>query len=314
MFVGSCSGKIRAFEAKSGRVRWEYDVRQDGKQFAFHGDPLLLDNLVVFTCDNSWREEGVGHVYALTQSTGKLAWKHRESTGIPSDVVRLGPSVFAVTLKDDLLALDARTGQLRWRFGTGAEPEALDISASPAVCDNHVYFGGRNGRAYALRAGDGAIDWECDLGARICTRLIVRDGDLYVGTANDKLCRLNRHTGCVIGEVALAAQPCYAPAVTPDAVLVRAGGQSLLCLDRSLGLTRWRKEIEDRWTSKGPVVHGSEVLMGSNTGEVAGLSLDDGTPRWSRGLAGRIRCMGSSGDLLFAGTQEGMLYVWRSEP
>jgi hypothetical protein len=58
--VSSCNGMIRALDRKTGLVKWEYDIRKDGEQSQFHGDPLVTDRLVVIGTDGK-----IGYVYAF---------------------------------------------------------------------------------------------------------------------------------------------------------------------------------------------------------------------------------------------------------
>ena len=54
-----------------------------------------------------------------------------------------------------LYALDAQSGQERWKFETGAS-----IGFSPAVSDGVVYFGNDAGRLYALDVRSGQERWK----------------------------------------------------------------------------------------------------------------------------------------------------------
>jgi membrane peptidoglycan carboxypeptidase len=51
---------IRALDNKTGKVKWSYDIRNDGEQSQFHGDPLVTDELVIIGTDGN-----IGHVYAF---------------------------------------------------------------------------------------------------------------------------------------------------------------------------------------------------------------------------------------------------------
>lgn len=313
LFVGSCSGVFRAFDRLSGEVLWEYDIHQDGKQRSFHGDPLLVGNLVLATADNAWTEEGVGHVYAFEQGTGAVRWKHREEIGIASDVVLGGSTVYAITLRDELLALDLHTGDERWRFKSGAKNAGFEMNASPAVAGERIYMGAVDGTVYALDAASGDTVWKRSLEDRVTTNLLIHRGQLYVGTAAGRMFLLNGKTGAVDGEIELPGEPRDTPAVVRDGVLVFAGRNRVVCLDPLLKKVRWQQKTVGRWRSKGFAVRGELVLAGNNTGEVIALDSADGTPRWRRTLTGDIRSVGGSGELMYAGTFEGMLYVWRAE-
>ena len=82
-------------------MKWQYDISKDGDQRQFHGDPLIADELVVIGTDGN-----IGHVYAFERYTGIVRWKYRvNERGVASDIVRLGDSVYAVTLGNELLSL-----------------------------------------------------------------------------------------------------------------------------------------------------------------------------------------------------------------
>jgi outer membrane protein assembly factor BamB len=81
-----CNGLIRALDKKNGQVKWEYDIRKDGEQSQFHGDPLITDQVLAIGTDGK-----IGHVYAFEPTTGAVRWKYKvKDSGVASDIVRLG--------------------------------------------------------------------------------------------------------------------------------------------------------------------------------------------------------------------------------
>ena len=74
MFIGSCAGNFYALNKTTGEVQWSYDIRKDGKQQSFHGDPLVISDLILIGTDRSCDPEGVGHVYAFERSSGNVRW------------------------------------------------------------------------------------------------------------------------------------------------------------------------------------------------------------------------------------------------
>ena len=56
--------------------------------------------------------------------------------------------VYVGSNDDYVYALDARSGELRWRYETGG-----DVDSSPAVVDGVVYVGSEDDYVYALDAG-----------------------------------------------------------------------------------------------------------------------------------------------------------------
>ena len=64
VFVGACAGVFYALDKNTGQLQWSYDIRKDGKQTSFHGNPLITDDLILIGTDRNCDPEGVGHVYA----------------------------------------------------------------------------------------------------------------------------------------------------------------------------------------------------------------------------------------------------------
>ena len=36
-------------------MRWSYDIRQDGKQISFHGNPLVVDDMILIGTTKVWK-------------------------------------------------------------------------------------------------------------------------------------------------------------------------------------------------------------------------------------------------------------------
>lgn len=101
---------------------------------------------------------GDGSVYGFEGSTGTIAW----STRLGKPVSAVGPGgvgsstalyndqhgmVAAVGGPDAMWGLDARTGEVRWRWGA---PKGGMFGSSPLVRDGCLYVGGEDGWLYAL--------------------------------------------------------------------------------------------------------------------------------------------------------------------
>ena len=73
-------------------------------------------------------------------------------------VAAVGDTVYFGSSSDcTVYALDARTGQVRWRVDTEGP-----VRMAPTVWKNKVYVGSDDGRAYCLAAGDGKLIWRFD--------------------------------------------------------------------------------------------------------------------------------------------------------
>ena len=55
VFIGSCAGVFYALNKATGKMRWSYDIRQDGKQISFHGNPLVVDDMILIGTTKVWK-------------------------------------------------------------------------------------------------------------------------------------------------------------------------------------------------------------------------------------------------------------------
>jgi outer membrane protein assembly factor BamB len=296
---------IRALDTKTGQVKWEYDIRKDGEQRLFHGDPLVTNDLVVIGTDGA-----MGHVYAFEKSTGLVRWKYKvEDRGVASDVLRLGRNVYAVTLGDELLCLDLETGKPNWTFHSGSRSKDPYLTSTPAITSERIYFGGLDGIIYALDAQSGKLAWKKELGGRVTTSLAVRGHDLYVGTAKRHVYRLDTDSGNVLGNFATESEPRWHLTLAEDSLVVFVGDEILASLDLSLKNLRWSAEASKEWTSARPYLWQGFVLAGDRR-ELVAFRSSDGAREWSHKFPETIRGIGTSEEVLYVGSLKGPVFAY----
>lgn len=109
MFIGFCAGNFYALNKTRGEVQWSYDISKDGKQQSFHGDPLVIGDLILIGTDRSCDPESVGHVYALERGSGNVRWKYG-STSVATDIIQVGSNVLFGSFQDQWSSVDLRRG------------------------------------------------------------------------------------------------------------------------------------------------------------------------------------------------------------
>ena len=298
---------IRALDNKAGQVKWSYDIRKDGEQSQFHGDPLVTDELEIIGTDGK-----MGHVYAFERSTGAVRWKYRvENWGVVSDVLRLQNKVYAVTLRDEVVCLNLEDGKLNWTFHSGYSDQATNFlwTSTPAVSDDRIYFGGLDGIVYALGAQSGKIIWQRDLAARVTTSVAVQGHDLYVGTAKRRLYRLDTGSGEVLSDFAAESEPRWSLLIARDSLVAFLGDEVLASIDLSLKKIRWSAEAPKEWTSARPYLWRGIVLAG-NRRELVAFRSSDGAREWSHQFPETVRGIGTSDEVLYVGTLKGPIFAY----
>lgn len=314
LFIGSCAGNFYAINKTTGEMQWSYNIRQDGKQQSFHGDPLVTNNLILIGTDNSCDPEGVGHVYAFERDTGRVRWKYR-STSVPTDILQLNSNVYFGSFQDNWSSVDLHTGNLNWSFSTGAPNKNCDMPKAPVTDGNRLFIAGLDLVIYSLEASSGRVTWKRKLAAAPSTALALRDKSIYFGANDQRIYRLNAETGAVISELATEAKPVGRLAFANDSLFMflenapeRVG--YIISVDSKLSGVRWKQRSFPDWASERPHLWKESVVAGNCRGGLAAFRATDGEPQWNLSLKGCIRSIGSSGNMLFAGVQEGTIYAY----
>ena len=301
---------IRAIDRNTGKVKWEYDIRNDGEQSQFHGDPLVTDRLIVIGTDGK-----IGHVYAFERSTGSVVWKYKvNERGVSSDVIRLGENVYFVTLGNELVCVDLETGKTKWSFRSSysGSDDCLTCS-SPWAADGRVFFGGLDGFAYGLDAQNGKLLWKRDLGAKVTTSAAVKGNSVYVGTAQRHIYRLRTDSGEILGDASMEATPSGHLIPVGDSLLAFLGDEVVASFNQDLKKLQWSVEASKEWTSARPYLWHDLVLAG-NRHELVALRSTDGSRSWSFQFPETVRGIGTSTDVLYVGTLKGPIFAYSPNP
>ena len=133
VYIGSWDSYLYAIDAESGQQKWAFKSGEDNNvhnQVGFQSSPTVVDGTVYVGCRDA-------HVYAIDAATGKKRWDYPTSkswvNGTPA--VRDGTVYVGTSDSSRLLALDARTGRLRFNFDAKAY-----MFSSPAIAAIQVYF------------------------------------------------------------------------------------------------------------------------------------------------------------------------------
>lgn len=308
LYVGSCSGVFYAFDRATGDVRWSHDTQTDGPRCSFHGDLLAADGLIIVGSDSSEK----GHLYAFEAETGVVRWKRPMGRGVPTDILRYEDHILSVTTDGELFAVELATGELRWSIPP--EVTSPDFRAASAVLlDFTVFFVGPDARVYAVDAASGKILWRRDIGVRPTTSLARIGSSLYLGTEDERLLRLDTHTGQLQGMVQTEGRPFGTPVPVNQSLFLLTSPGLLTRFDASLQQILWSQRTATEWSSFRPLVHGDGILAGDEEGGLFSFAVSDGSLQWSDVFQGAVRGLGSADDTIYVGTLKGMTYAYRPD-
>ena len=296
IYVGSDDGNIYAVDAADGRQRWK---RTTGGPVpatpAIDGDTLYVGSYD-------------GNFYALDAATGALRWKYRtdgerrfEAKGLhgflpkaqtiadPFDVflsspVVAGGVVYFGSGDGHLYALDARSGQLRWRFRTGDV-----VHASPAYADGVVFVGSWDSWFYAVDARTGEQKWRFHGGedpmihnqVGFQSSPAVVDGIVYTGSRDSNLYALDAATGAEKWRWnASGSWVITTPAVARGKVVFGTSDSSLYLVNDAATGTPCVNNTGNAYMSASPAVAGDVVLTGLLNGSLEARDFESGALLW----------------------------------
>lgn len=315
VYIGSCAGTFYALDKTTGAVRWSYDIKKDGNQQSFHGNPLFAGDLILIGTDKSCTPDGIGHVYAFDKNTGAVRWKFR-TTSASTDVVRAGPRVYFGSIQGNWTALNLNDGSVAWNFSPNASNTDCTFPKSPVAEEKHVYVAALDGFIYSLDAASGNVTWKRKLPAQASTSLVLKDKSLFVGASDNHVYELKADSGEIRADITVTAKPVGRPMISGDSVFIlledgaeRAG--YIVSLSQDLKKVRWSQRSSPDWASERPYISKGLVIAGNCRGQLAAYRASDGAQQWTLNLKGCIRSVSDSGDTLFAGTQEGTIYALR---
>lgn len=304
VFIGSCAGTFYALDRGTGKVRWSHGVQQEG-MVAFHGDSLVADNLVIIGADVKDQPSGTGYVYAFEKTSGDVKWKTPTGRGIASDIIRLGSSVYGVTLNDEVFSIDLYTGRVNWSFSTKPDRHDL-VPSAPTTVGGLIFFGDRDGGLYGLDARTGKIVWKRELGIPISTSLVASGSNIYFGAANH-VYSVDWKTGAIKTNFLADAWSFGRPTIVDNSIIFFLG-DTLTSFDISLKKMRWRQKTNGRWRTPRIHIWHKTVVVGNELGAVFAFRIKDGRQHWSGQFDGIIRSINSVNDILYIGTREGTVY------
>ena len=145
VIVGGNEGIVYLFDAKSGKLRWEFKTGDTTEEELVHGfsrfdikESFAYDtarDLIVFGNKDA-------KLFAVHRKNGELAWCFdRAEFGYYSTPLVYKDTVIASSLDKHLYCVDLNTGEERWRWKAGAR-----IFASPTLINDTVYIGSNTGR------------------------------------------------------------------------------------------------------------------------------------------------------------------------
>ncbi len=286
-FVGG-DKYLYAVKGDDGTLQWKYNLGC----LAENTPAYYFGGYVIVACHS-------GKLIAVQSPNNhpELKWSYSKVSGqiSASPAVDYG-NVYIGSLDNNLYALKAQDGTLRWKF-----PTSGSIESSPAVdLNGRVYVGSDDSKLYAINK-DGTRIWAFSTGGpvRSSPALIGDPNDptsyvIYVGSDDKNLYAINAG-GTQKWATQLDSKVSAGPAVTasndgqktPLRVYVGTENGTLYALDATDGHIVWHKASGQAIEGTPLIIENGNIFVGSDDGTLYAYK-DDGSLLWSQALGGKI--------------------------
>ncbi len=116
-----------------------------------------------------------GYIHQLEASTGREQWQDRARMATPA----VAAGILYYGWQTALYAVEVKTQRRLWQFST-----THDIESSPAIADDHIYFGSNDGNLYAVDRATGQLAWKFHAGDAVTADPAVSNGLVYIAGTN----------------------------------------------------------------------------------------------------------------------------------
>ncbi len=198
-YVGTTTGIFNAINIKDGSFVWAVLAGRP-----VHGEALVTDDAVYFTCDN-------GFLFKLARADGKEIWKYDLG----------GERVPRVLLHQTVFEWDYR-------------------SPMPALADGVLFVGSADGAFHAVKADTGERLWRFETRSRIRCDALVVGAQVIVGNFEGLLYALERATGREVWQRETRGPLNAAPALVGDKLIVANRNGLVGAFEPATGGTIWR--------------------------------------------------------------------------
>jgi outer membrane protein assembly factor BamB len=268
-----------------------------------------------------------GVLSAVQTATGRASWRFRSgrctaaSPAVANGVVYMAflnlrrtgrepcnASPGTPGLNGEVVALDARTGKLRWRRVVGP------TETSPLVAGGLVYVGDWTGAVYALGAKTGRTVWTYRTGGEVKGGFALTGRRLFVGSYDHHLYALNARTGKLIWRASaqerLGSRGTFysTPAAAYGRVYIGSTDGKVYSFGAQSGELRWSQSTGG-YVYASPAVWKERILIGSYSGKFSSLDAATGDVKWTFTANGPISGSASViGNLVYFSTLAGRTY------
>ncbi|MCD4848100.1 MAG: PQQ-binding-like beta-propeller repeat protein [Candidatus Aegiribacteria sp.] len=328
-------------------ILWTAPVTGIGHEFV---SPVVVDGRVYHASE----EQEIA--YCLDAATGAEIWRY-ENIGDPIDDGMHVEGERAYLASDSIWCLDAFTGDRIWAFTdnhpygfsgppvpyqgrvfvislfvycldglTGEEiwkTDTLCTASSLTAWNDMLFVPTDYGKFYAINTETGETEWVTEgFGSFWDSSPTIVDGEIYIGSWNGSLYRIDALTGSVINEFTYGTLQCIesTPVIHDDLVYFGLDDY-FYCVDRFTGDMEWTFEIENDYLHASAGLADGLVFWGDHEGSpkdsivfIHAVDTQTGTEIWNYEITdawkGVLSSPAITDGVMYIGAGDGNLYAF----
>ncbi len=160
----------------------------------------------------------------------------------------------------NVYAVDAGTGDLRWKFRT----QARIVHSSPVFWDGKIFIGSFDYNMYAIDAATGDLVWKFKTEGEVACTPCVYDGKVYFGSHDQLVYCLDARTGRMRWKFKTNDEIVAAPAAHDGKLFVGSFDKHLYCLDADTGRLIWKFQTQGEIHNLSPLLIQDGVVYFAN--------------------------------------------------
>jgi len=254
--------------------------------------PPVVDDGVIYVGG------GDGRFHAVNTADGTAAWTWSGAAPIDGCAALDADAVYFLDTRFNLVALDRRSGRLRWRVSLHNEflagrsapdnPTFNHRAATPLVQPGVIYAGSSDGGIYAIEAARGGKLWRYDAGAPVYSGIGLRDPDtLMFGTMDGSVVLLDRRTRTEVLRAKTGGGVVTTPVIAGDRLIVGSRDYQLYAFNLGDGSVAWKFSYWFSWIESTPALRdGLLYIGGSDYARVTAIDPAAGRARWGTIVGG----------------------------
>jgi outer membrane protein assembly factor BamB len=274
LYVGTASGRFLALDAKTGKVVWK---KEFGRCMA--ASPAVAGGVVYQTLmDPSpcavHRQDSAGYLLALDADTGDVLWRFRAGVSESSPLVVDG-TVYFGSWDRKMYALDTKTHRVDWRVGTGDK-----VKDAAAYADGTIYFASYDNKVYAVAAKSGKLRWAAKGVGNFYATPSVAYGRVFIGNTDGRVYAFGAKSGHLLWARSTGGYVYSSAAVSQRTVYVGSYGRRFYAIDAGTGDVRWSFKTSAAVSGAATVLAGL-VYFSTLGGHTYALDARTGKKVWS---------------------------------